>query len=103
MVQPRQGDDELVDAPEVRRLLGNVSEMWLRRRLDPVSRYYDAEFPQPVQYHPGGPRHWPRGEVLAYRERMRRGAEHRDGADRHRAVGTTVRGKKESLRGTEAR
>jgi predicted DNA-binding transcriptional regulator AlpA len=72
MVQLRH-EDELVDAPEVRRLLGEVSEMWLRRRLNPDSRYYDPEFPQPIQYLPGGRRHWSRGEVVAYRERRRSG------------------------------
>jgi hypothetical protein len=65
-------DDIDIDSREVRRLLGNVSKMWLDRRLNPKSPQYDPDFPQPYQYADGGRRHWSRNEILAYRERMRR-------------------------------
>jgi hypothetical protein len=70
---PPSYDDEMIGSPEVRRLLGGVSETWLTRRLDPDSLYFDQAFPRPLQYRRGGPRYWPRGEIIAYREGKRRG------------------------------
>jgi hypothetical protein len=60
-----------ISAEEVRRLLGGISEMWLRRRLDPRHQQFDPDFPQPVQYAETGRRHWSRAAILAYRDRMR--------------------------------
>jgi hypothetical protein len=70
---PPSYDDEMIGSPEVRRLLGGVSETWLTRRLDPLSLYFDQAFPRPLQYRRGGPRYWPRGEIIAYREGKRHG------------------------------
>jgi hypothetical protein len=76
----RPNDD--IGADEVRRLLGGVSEMWLRRRLDPRNPQFDTDFPQPVQYAKTGRRHWSRAAMLAYRERMRQATTERRNAQR---------------------
>jgi predicted DNA-binding transcriptional regulator AlpA len=70
---PPSCDDEMIRAPEVLRLLGGVSLTWLKRRLDPLSPYFDRNFPRPLQYQRGGPRYWPRAEIIAYREGKRGG------------------------------
>jgi hypothetical protein len=71
IMRPPQPDDELIGAQEVRRLLGNVSHMWLQRRLDRSSPQYDPEFPRPIQYQALGVRRWTRAEIIAFRERRR--------------------------------
>jgi hypothetical protein len=81
-------EDILID--EVRRLFGNVSEMWIRRRLDPTDSQYDPDFPQPIQYATAGRRHWSRTTVLSYRDKMRqltteRRLAHRASMQRERA------------------
>jgi hypothetical protein len=76
--------DDQIGSAEVRRLL-DVSNMWLQRKLDPTSKQYDPEFPEPVQYSPNGPRHWSRAEIMDYRARKRRVATERRHARRQAA------------------
>lgn len=54
-------DDIMILTRETRRLLGDVSPMWLHRRLRS-----DPTFPRPHRYAPTGPRRWRRRELLAW-------------------------------------
>jgi predicted DNA-binding transcriptional regulator AlpA len=67
---------------EVQRMFGDVSKTWVDRRLDPASRAYDPDFPQPIQYMPGGHRHWRRSEIHTYQVKKRQQATERRHARR---------------------
>ncbi len=51
-------NDALITADAALRLLGNVSRMFVRRRLRD-----DPTFPRPIQYAENGPRFWRRAEL----------------------------------------
>lgn len=58
-----QTEDQLVPAAPLKAEFGNVSDMWLWRRLnDP-----DDDFPRPIYI--AGRRYWRRGEVEEYKRR----------------------------------
>ncbi len=59
-------DDALLSTAEVCRLLGNVSTMFVRRRLRD-----DPTFPRPIQYAKKGPRFWRRAELERWIEAHR--------------------------------
>ena len=59
-------DDILLNPAEQLRFFGNVSRMWIWRRGQG-----DPEFPEAVQFSPGGPKYRWRGECVRYAERHR--------------------------------
>ena len=63
---PKPDDDPLEGSAETRRRLGNVSDMWIVRRL-----HDDETFPRPTYI--GRRRFWRRSEVNAWIARQRRG------------------------------
>ncbi len=60
-------DDPLMNAAATRAELGNVSAMFLHRRL-----HDDPSFPRPIVFRPRGPRYWRRSEIVGWIERHRR-------------------------------
>ena len=58
--------DDLITTPAARRLLGNVSAMfiWRKSRADPT-------FPRPIRYSKNGPRFWRRSEIERWIEAHR--------------------------------
>jgi len=54
-------DNIMISTADARRLLGDVSPMWIHRRLRA-----DPTFPRPHRYAPTGPRRWHRRELLAW-------------------------------------
>ena len=69
-------NDTLIVAAEVRRLLGNVSTMFVWRRLRD-----DSSFPRPIRYSKNGPRFWRRTELERWIEAHREYRLGQDSAD----------------------
>jgi len=67
-------EDRLISTAELRRLLGDVSVMFVNRR-----QHDDPDFPRPIQFTPRGPRKWWLSELQHYLERCRARREAADG------------------------
>ncbi len=68
--------DDLITTPAARRLLGNVSVMFVWRKLRD-----DLTFPRPIRYSENGPRFWRRSEIERWIEAHRENRRSRDDAD----------------------